>query len=480
MRSLTIYTLLTLVLCATASPLLAQEAADPYERGLEALKTSDWPTAERSFLEAVKLDPTREQVWLALSAVHAARGRILEALQAARNADELAPDQEVTLLTIGRLQAQLGAYEEAIITLDRARELHPQNAEIWMLSGLLLRDLGRVGDAISRFEEAQQRGLGGVRLLRELGFLLLDQDRSAEALDLANSALSTNPDNPYLHAIAGLALARAADRGAEAIAHLERALEQETDATTRVRLEISTLLADADRPDEALEHLAEVERSNPDLAELHFRKGRALHAAGNTEGARAALLRFQELQGAVRDEAAAAKRLGTEFNEAQQLANQNRLVEALEKVDAILAERPENARTLALRAKVLFSMQRFDDALASLVEAIRHEPASFEFAYLEGIFLLTMGRPAEAEGALVRAVALDAGRAEVYELLGQATARQAKYQLSATYFERALDLGLDSVALRLNYANVLESLGRSEEFEKQMEEYRRLRDESGS
>ncbi len=460
-----------------SGPLRAQEAEDPLAAAVAALNAGDLETAEAGFLEAVRLDPTREQAWLGLSAFQAARGRILDALQSARNADELVPDQAVTLLTIGRLQATLGAFDAAYATLDRARGLHPENSDIWLLSALLLRDLGRSAEAIERLELARAEGIDRPEVIEELGLLLLDQDRSAEALSLARTALETHPDRPQLHVIAGLALARDEGGRAEAIVHLERALASGTGAADRVRLELSTLLAETGRAQEALAHLAEAEKTHADDPELHYRKGRVLQATGDTEAARLALARFQELQEATKQDQTDAKRLGTEFNEAQRLAGENQLAEALAAADAILAERPAHFRTLALRGKILFSMQRFDEALDSLSAAIELEPGRFELAYLEGLFLLTMGRSNEAEGALVRAVALDANQPEAFQLLGQATARQEKYELAAAYFERALDLGRDTIALRLNYATVLDALGRTEEFEQQMEAYRQLKEQ---
>ena len=475
MRSLALLCIATSLLAMASARLRAQETEDPLTAAIAALNAGDLETAEAGFLEAVRIDPTREQAWLGLSAFQAADGKILEALHSARNADELAPDQAVTLLTIGRLQATLGAYDAAFVTLDRARELHPDNSDIWLLSALLLRDLGRSADAIERLELARAQGIDRPEVIEELGLLLLDQDRSAEALALARSALEADPERPQLHRIIGLALARDENGRAEAISHLERSLAAGGGASDRVRLELSTLLADAGRADEALAHLADVEKTRADDPELHYRKARALQAAGETEAARSALERFQELQQAATKEETSAKRLGTEFNEALRLASENKLAEALAQVDAILAERPEHSRTLALRGKILFSMQRFDEALESLAEAGRLEPGRFEIAYLEGLFLLTMGRPVEAEGALVRAAALDANQPEAFQLLGQATARQEKYELAAAYFERALDLGRDTVTLRLNYANVLDILGRTEDFEAQMEAYRRLK-----
>lgn len=466
-----------LVVAGLSAPLVSQEEPDPLEAAGAALAAGDLDAAEAGFREALRRDPTSDRAWLGLSAFQAARGQVVEALGSARRADELTPGQEITLLTIARLQATLGGLSAALVTLERALELHPQSSDAWLLSALLLRDMNRAAEAIELLERARSQGVERPDILEELGLLLLREDRSAEALELAAEALEKNPERPRLHLIVGLALARDAERRDEAIGHLERALAGETGYPERIRLELSALLVQSDRAAEALEHLAEVERTRPEDPELFYRKGLALQATGDADAARAALERFQELKRVERETEAAAKRLGTRFNEAQELAGANRLEEALARVDEILEERPGHARTLALRGKVLFSMGRREEGLASLVEARRLDPGRLEHAYLEGFFLLNLGRAVEAEAALLRAVAIDATVAESYQLLGQAASRQEAYERSIGYFQRALDLGRDTAGLRLNYATALESLGRTEEYERQMEAYRRLTSE---
>ena len=61
--------------------------------------------------------------------------------------------------------------------------------------------------------------------------------------------------------------------------------------------------------------------------------------------------------------------LGTALNEVQTLATENRLPEALERVEAILADHPREPRALALQAKILFSIGRREEGLAAIVEA---------------------------------------------------------------------------------------------------------------
>src|SRR5262249_38361873 len=142
------------------------------------------------------------------------------------------------------------------------------------------------------------------------------------------------------------------------------------------------------------------------------------------------------------------------------LAAQNRLPEALERLDALVSEqqaRPEAerprallARAQALRGKVLFSMRRTDEALEAVAQARELAPAEAENPDLAGLFLLAAGRSAEAEQALRQALALEPGLAEAWELLGTALANQGRPAEAVQAYEKALALGSKSDTLKEN------------------------------
>jgi Flp pilus assembly protein TadD len=69
-------------------------------------------------------------------------------------------------------------------------------------------------------------------------------------------------------------------------------------------------------------------------------------------------------------------------------------------------------------------------------------------------------------------VALDPDLGQAHARLGGAIAKQNRPAEAVAYFQRALDLGADSPTLRLGYSAALESLGRDDEAEAQMEAYR--------
>ncbi|MDH3254390.1 MAG: tetratricopeptide repeat protein, partial [Acidobacteriota bacterium] len=254
-----------------------------------------------------------------------------------------------------------------------------------------------------------------------------------------------------------------------------RVLALGTAAEGRVQLELAILLLEGGDHEAALAALGKAKERMPENPEVHYRLGAAHRMAGNTEAAKVALRRFQELRARADHSGAESKRLGTDLNAALELARENRLPEALAKLEEILVAAPENARMHASKAKVLFSMGRSEDALAAIVHARELDPARSEHHFLEGVFLLSLGRAAEAEPAVRRALAIDPDLDEAHVMLAGALAKLGKPKEAAMHFARALELGVDTPPLRLGYAAVLETLGRQAESEEQLRAYEALK-----
>ncbi len=276
-----------------------------------------------------------------------------------------------------------------------------------------------------------------------------------------------------LKLVVGLALAADPEHRAEALPWLEEALKLGAPGPGKVHLEIAALLLESGRAAEAVVHLREAERLLPDIPEVYYRLGTALRTTGDLDGARAALRRYQELSRSSDTADWDSKEAGTELNEIQALANENRLSEALKRVEEMIGKYPGEDRALGLKAKVLFSMGRKVEALSTAVAAQELMPSRVEHHYLEGLFLTYLGRLDEAEEALGRALALDETRGEAHELLARLGASRGRFDEAAEHFRKALDAGTDGAELRRAYAEVLKRLGREEESEEQMAAYRR-------
>ncbi len=419
----------------------------------------------------------------------------VEALAQARTAVERAPSEFAPALAVARALTALGLTDEALAAFARSRSLLPDGpgggatpaagdaASAYLAPALLLRDLDRTGEAMRLLEEAAARRLGGADVHEQLALLRLADGLADEALAAVDAALAGGLKSPGLDLARGFALARDPERRGEALEILRGALEDGVEEPLVVHLEAADLLLAGARHPEALAHLRAAESLAPGEPEVAYRLGRTLAAAGDREGARAALERYRALR-EVRDQTAEAARaasddLASGLSEAQRLATEGALDTAAERLAGLLETYPDHPQTAgvhSLRAKVLFSMGRVGAAAASIAEARALQPDRVENHYLEGLFLHTDGRAEEAAPALERALTLDPELGEAHALLGMIAAEAGRPAEAAERLERALALGLDgNAALRFNYARVLESLGRGEEAASQMEAFERLR-----
>jgi tetratricopeptide (TPR) repeat protein len=465
--------LLALLLAPLAAAGQGDEATARIAEAGEALESGSLDDAERLFSEAIDLAPERPLAWLGLSEVAVRRGDLLEALRLARHAEKLAPARPEIVFWVSRQLSSLGRVEEALAELTRFRSLEPDAAEGYLLAASLLRSTNRGPEAIAILEEAVAADVDDPRVRQELALSLLTEGDAERGILVAEEAAVLVPNDGDVLATLGFALAASPERRSEAAEWLEAGLAAGVSFPGRVHMELATLLEERGEPEAALEHLRVAADLAPDSAEVQYKLGAALRNSGDVEGARAALTRYQEIERSRQAAAQEDRNLGTRYNEIQTLANENRLHEALQAADDLLAENPEEDRVLALRAKVLFSLGRLNEALEGIIEARRLVPSQVEYNFLEGMFFLQAGLPAAAELPLNRALALDPELADAHSLLGMTLSSLERYDEAVASFERALELGADSGALRLGYSEALHGAGRLEESRQQLEEYRK-------
>ena len=162
------------------------------------------------------------------------------------------------------------------------------------------------------------------------------------------------------------------------------------------------------------------------------------------------------------------------LREVQALATARRFDEAFEALNPVLAAMPDLVAALELKAKLLLAMARPREALSVALAAREGAPESARLLFLEGLVRSSLGQAVEAESPLRRALELDPDLGDAHSMLGSSLSRQKRPAEAILHFEQAISLGSDSPTLRLGYAAALESLGREEEAQAQMEAYRRL------
>jgi len=456
-----------LVLLLVSSGLRAEvtpgtEAAARIADAGAALDRGELEAAEQGFLSALESAPENPIAWLGLAETRERQGDFVEALRAARRAVQIAPDLAPARLVTGRLLVRVGATDEALEAFSMARDLDPGQPASYLLPALVLRNVNRGVEAIDLLESAQENGVDTPEIAVELGLLLLDEGRSDHALEITIASQERHPQHGGLKMVEGLALATDEEQREVAVARLEEALSLETNHEGKVQLELGGLLVDLGRAAEAIPHLEAAAELLPEEPEVHYRLGAALRSTGDLTGARAALLEFQEMKRELNAVGREDLALGTALNQAQSLALDNRLDEALAAVQTLIEEHPDEARPLALRAKIHFSLGRVSEAVNDIIRARELRPDRVEYHYLEGVFLFESGQAVEAVQALGRGLAVDDTSAPIYQLLGLIAVDRGADRIAVQLFEKAISFGSEDPTLEREYAAAVERLNASE------------------
>lgn len=377
-----------------------------------------------------------------------------------REARRLA-EEDPSLGTTRLIQALggVGAWQEAERLARGLLETEP-NGEHALLLALTLRRQERLDAAIDvlgeHLDDAATPTADAIR--RELALLHLANGDPARALTVVEQAEAPDPG------VRGLALAAIPGRSEDAARTLLHALENLDDTVVpgpELVRELGTVLLDRGEPSAALLYLRSAVDAAPDDPDAVYRLALALRALGQTEEARERLERFQVLRDAADRRDTERRTLGARLNDAQELAQQNRLEEALTAVDGVIAQYPESYSALALRAKVHFSLGKAAEALADIRRAARLEPGVSEFHYLEGLFERTGGDNSAARAALRRALALNPDLAEAHALLGGIELDLGDPAAALDHFESAVALGASGAQIERAIAIARERAGAS-------------------
>ena len=198
--------------------------------------------------------------------------------------------------------------------------------------------------------------------------------------------LQSRPDDVEILANLGAALS-AADRSAEAIGYLKRALELQPDHA-RSLLNLATILSEQSHFDDAILHFRRALKIEPDYAEAHNNLANALVAKGQYDEAITHYRRVLQIRP---NDARAHYNLGIVLAE-QKLAN-----EAIEHFRSAARSRPEFLEARYSLAEALAAQKQPEEAIHEYQEILKLSPHSPRANYLLGALLLKAGRFAGAK-----------------------------------------------------------------------------------
>jgi len=345
---------------------LDDESAEGNTEALEAAKTAarHLETARR---RAVSPDPSLEFM---LGRLYLRTGRNDLAIATLRRLSEDETDRGEPTALLAQAYLRAGRDEEAITLLETAVRTHP---EFYASLGELYEGKQRWKDATGAYERALARNPRNVELQTRLALLLLSHGGPAEAgraaviLENARKLGPTDTQVLYLLAQAQrgagkldeaettarqfLALAPGSASGAHALAQIYDEKQQYRRVVDTLEPIVGRAKADATRESR--------------MAAVVLLLGAAYHELGDFDRALGTFARARALS--PDNSSVAIYELGV-------LVSARRFDEALERSQALLAERPGDPRVTRLRAEALRETGRRDEAVKLLQDAVDARP----------------------------------------------------------------------------------------------------------
>lgn len=315
---------------------------------------------------------------------------------------------------------------------------------------------GDLAKAEAAFREYVRTQPGSAEGLSNLAAVLSRKEQYAEAIQLYQRALKSNPKLTPVHFNLGVALMKAG-RNADAASSFERFLASHPNES-RARLLRGLCLAEAGDLAAAIVALEPVANDPVALYALA-----AAHARAGDESRAAELLSRLDPASA-------------ELTQGWIEYRRERYPEARERFEAALRLRPNHAPALAALGRLALLENRDDEAIASLEAALKQTPGDAESTYQLGVLYDRNNRAAEGRAFLERALSLRAGYADPLYQLARIDFREKKYAAALTRLERAAKILPKQEAIRLLLARTYQALGRKAEADREFAEVRRLKE----
>jgi DNA-binding SARP family transcriptional activator/TolB-like protein len=195
----------------------------------------DWADAERSFAQALRLDPGYSTGHQWQANYFTAMGRFREAERSMRRAMELDPLSLIANGALGWVYYHAGEYERAIDQCNRTLELDPEFRLAWFWSALAHAQLGRTDEAITLLERAQALSPEDALTEAALAHVLASAGQTDEARTMLQRLLSVPDRYVPSYEIAKIFVALGDQEAA--LDWLERALEQRSHSMAFLRVD---------------------------------------------------------------------------------------------------------------------------------------------------------------------------------------------------------------------------------------------------
>jgi tetratricopeptide (TPR) repeat protein len=363
------------------------------------------------------------------------------------------PKDYDNMLLLGALYARQKKFDEARDILEKLVKLNPESFVGYHYLAKIYLETEKFAKARSSFERALELNWSPF-LAFEAAFFLAKRGFPDDALKLYRQIIAEDEANERVRTMA-VSLLLKMDRIDEAIVEMEELLPLAADAL-KVELNLSRLLLDRKRYDEALNHLANILASDPGFNDARILMAVAYHDKGDVAAAISSLKKVEAQATDYENATIFLTRIMIEEKDHGAAINLLR--------ERISDEKTRHKSFYPALASVLQDQQKTDEAAGVFQEALNLYPEDKDLL-LE--FALFQDEQGDVDGALATmATILVISPDEPYALnyMGYTWAvRGEKLDEALAYVKKALELRPDDGFVRDSLGWVLFKLGRLDE-----------------
>lgn len=208
------------------------EAGDEMARGTSAVKAGDWNAAREAFEAAVRKEPKRAEAHYYLGLVMDRTGDRAAGERSYRQALSLDPNLQEAAENLTAILVEEKKYDDAIVVAQKALAKNPKNAEMQLNLAVALSEKGDEAAATKAFEDAVKLAPNDARFFLAYAHHLSMNKKTDDAVQRLKQAQRVAGEDAALHGTIGFEL-RTARAVPDCIAAFDKAISLKDNADFR-------------------------------------------------------------------------------------------------------------------------------------------------------------------------------------------------------------------------------------------------------
>jgi cellulose synthase operon protein C len=382
-----------------------QNVADLYEDALIKFQNQEISTAVIHLKNILKQDPNYLAAHLLLGQAYLQQGEGALAERELNTARQLGADRALISVPLGRAYKQQRKYRQILDHIQEGDFLPDLNSEIMVIRGEAYLERGEVDLAEKAFDKAVRFNPAATAPLLGQVSVFMRRGDFAAVDGVMQKALDMNPKDPEVWHTKG-SVAHARNRFEEAVQFYRKALELKS-GNYKLRVSMAGAYMDMGRYDLALKELEALDEGEGEESfdpQVPYLRGVIHSRLGDPEASRAAMVKAGDIMSRLPSEVKEAH-LETLLLSSLIDYSLNRMDEAYASLDLYIRRAPGNPGARKLMASILLVRKQYDRVIQVLKPALGMIPNDYRLLTMLGTAYLKKGRHLRAIELLDKAVA---------------------------------------------------------------------------